>query len=63
MRHISPHSESAMTYTLIAAPLVYLLIWLFNSYKLGKIRKKAYVALSVCVCAAAVVIFALIAMF
>ena len=39
MLRYAHHSDSSLAVVLIAAPIVFLLIWLFNAHRMGKFRK------------------------
>jgi hypothetical protein len=38
-----PYSDLSLNLSLLYIPLVFLWVWLFNSYRLGKIRRPVFV--------------------
>ena len=38
-----PYSDLALNLSVIIIPLVFLFVWLFNSYRLGKIRRPVFI--------------------
>ena len=39
-----PYSDLALNLSIIIIPLVFLFVWLFNSYRLGKVRRPVFIA-------------------
>ena len=39
-----PYSDLALNLSIIIIPLVFLVVWLFNSYRLGKVRRPVFIA-------------------
>ena len=39
-----PYSDLALNLSLIVIPLVFLFVWLFNAYRLGKLRRPVFIA-------------------
>ena len=38
-----PYSDLALNLSVIIIPLVFLFVWLFNSYRMGKIRRPLFI--------------------
>ena len=38
-----PYSDLALNLSIIIIPLVFLFVWLFNSYRLGKVRRPVFI--------------------
>lgn len=38
-----PYSDLALNLSVIVIPLVFLFVWLFNSYRLGKVRRPVFI--------------------
>ena len=38
-----PYSDLSLNLSLLYIPLVFLWVWLFNSYRLGKVRRPVFV--------------------
>ena len=56
-----PLSDAGMKAALIAIPIVFILVWLFNSYKLGMFGNKRFRTIILLVGAAAVLLAAVVA--
>lgn len=39
-----PYSDLALNLSIFIIPLVFLFVWLFNSYRLGKVRRPVFIA-------------------
>ncbi len=39
-----PYSDLSLNLSLIYIPLVFLFVWLFNSYRMGKVRRPLFIA-------------------
>lgn len=46
MPHL-PYSELALNLSLLYIPLVFLWVWLFNSYRMGNVRRPVFIGVSV----------------
>lgn len=38
-----PYSDLVLNLSIIIIPLVFLFVWLFNSYRLGKVRRPVFI--------------------
>ncbi len=42
-----PYSDLALNLSIFIIPLVFLFVWLFNSYRMGKIRRPIFIGGSI----------------